>query len=291
MVSLSSIRTLQSIERALVEAKAKVPLNKTWRGLHDFYGVGAVEGAMLLLSATDRATLRQLVIQRCNIDLLQEGGQAMKRLAVADRMGLSQETNNEKLSGKAVASDMVLIGSASGSIILPVGDLNLPAGMLIQCHYSHLEGLERIVLVENQAVMYRLSWYQWPESVKNDVMLFRGSPQHTPAAVTQAIQSVKGVVCFPDFDPQGLMNSMTQPGCTGIIMPTSGEIDRLHSRNLNKDDTYLEQAQARHWLRTRATGFAPAITVLSREIALAQEAMTGCELEVVPWATEAIQTP
>lgn len=281
MRMLDDKRTLKTIERALVEARMRVTLTKTWRDLHHQYGVGRLDGRMLALTASDRATLRELVKHHCNIDLLAGGGQTLQRIADAGRMELSQEIPNEKLSGAAVASDMVLIGSPMGTVPLPGRSVNIPPDMLIQCHYSHLHGLSRVVLVENLAVMYALNRYRWPEGLADAVMLFRGSPQMVPAAVTNALRGVDEVVCFPDFDPQGFLNSLTQPGCTGIVMPTWPAVRSLREKGLIKVATFDKQHKARQWLTDRVSAYAPAHTMLVERLAIAQEAMPDCDLVLV----------
>ncbi len=278
MLELDTRRTLESIRRALVEARSQVRLTKTWTDLHEFYGVGSIQGRALLLTDTDRRTLRELVKQHCNIDLLAEGGTALQQLTTGDRLALGQQIANEKLSGNPVAADMVLIGSATGQLVLPDHTLRLPLGMLIHCHYSHLHGLQRLVLVENLAAMYALASYHWPANLLDTVMLFRGSPQDLPTAVTRAISGVEQVICFPDYDPQGLMNSLTQQHGTGVIIPTDEAVRALCGRGLSKSARYYNQAGAREWLAKQHPTYPPSKAILAGKIAISQEAMLGCEL-------------
>lgn len=281
MLDLDSRRTLDSIKRALVEARTKVRLTNTWSDLHAFYGVGNIQGRDLVLTASDRMNLRELVKQQCNIDLLADGGTALQQLISEDRNTLAQQISNEKLSGKPVTEDMVLIGSASGQLVLPEQTLQLPAGMLINCNYSHLHGLEQLVLVENLATMRELHSYCWPESLCDAVMLFRGSPQFLPSAVTSAISGIQKVFCFPDYDPQGLMNSLTQARGAGIITPTAAGIEELCAKGLSKSDRYYNQAGARQWLAKQHPSLPHAQAILAGKIAISQEAMFGYSLELV----------
>lgn len=272
--------TLKTIETALVEARSQVALTATWRGLHTGYGVGAIKGKKLLLSAEDRTLLRELVMRHSNIDLLAGAGASIKQLGKQGRIPLAGQTPNEKLSGLPVATDMVLVGTATGELVLPGSTIRLPPGMVISCHYSQLHGLDRVVLVENLAPMYVLDDYLWPGDTGESVMLFRGSPQHSPAAVTNALKGVGSIICFPDYDPQGLRNSYTEHANhhAGVIVPTASTIQQMLVANVGKSHDYENQEDARRWLGKHRGGDDFVADMLSRRIALSQEAMIGCEL-------------
>lgn len=281
MRQLDNKQTLKAIETALVEARSRVSLTETWRDLHSSYGVGVIKRKQLLLSPSDRTALRELVKVRCNIDLLAGVGASIKQLGSNDRTTLSQQIPNEKLSGLPVAADMVLVGTAGGELALPGGTICLPPGMLISCHYSQLHGLDMVVLVENLAPMYALADYLWPGDTGAAVMLFRGSPQHSPAAVSKALKGVERVICFPDFDPQGMRNSFTEvANLAGIIVPTMATVHGLLTARLNKAEQFAEQEDARRWLETFRSEYGCVSFMLSQRVALSQEAMTRCELDV-----------
>ncbi|MEH6541640.1 DUF7281 domain-containing protein [Halopseudomonas sp.] len=279
MQQLDNRLTLKTIETALVEARSQVALTATWRDLHTGYGVGAIKGKKLFLSAADRTLLRELVMRHSNIDLLAGAGASIKHLGSNDRTTLSQQIPNEKLSGLPVAADMVLVGTASGELVLLGNTIRLPPGMVISCHYSQLHGLDRVVLVENLAPMYVLDDYLWPGDTGESVMLFRGSPQHSPAAVSNALKGVGSIICFPDYDPQGLRNSFTEhANLGGVIVPCESTTDQLLAAGLNKPDLFSKQEDARRWLDINRGELGYVTDLLARRIALSQEAMIRCEL-------------
>lgn len=280
MRPLDNKQTLKSIENALVEARSQVPLTATWRDLHTGYGIGSIKGKQLRLSPEDRTSLRELVKARCNIDLLAGAGKGLSQISNLDRMTLSGMMANEKFSGVPVAEEAVLVGSPTGQLTLAGGTVQLPTGMLVSCHYTQLHGLPRVVQVENLAPMYALDQYQWPEETGTAVMLFRGSPQHSPAAVRKALAEVDEVICFPDYDPQGLRNSFTENSrLAGVILPSRSTIETLMAANLNQPEKFAKQENARRWLEAHRSDNESVDFVLSRRVALSQEAMTGCALE------------
>ncbi|MAG64982.1 MAG: hypothetical protein CMK74_03805 [Pseudomonadales bacterium] len=290
MRQLGNKQTLKSIEAALVEARSQLALTATWRDLHIGYDIGTIKGKRLLLSSADRAALRELVKVHCNIDLLAGAGGSLKQISGSDRTALSQQIPNEKLSGLPVAADMVLLGNPRGVLALPSGVINLAPGMLVSCHYAQLHGLERIVVVENLSPMYALANYHWPGDTATAVMLFRGSPQHSSAAVSKALEGVREVFCFPDYDPQGLRNSFTENArLSGLIAPSEATVEHLLTMGLNKTIEFEKQADARSWLKNHRHDDALVAPMLSQRIALSQEAMVGCELHIrriEPTATE-----
>jgi hypothetical protein len=107
-------------------------------------------------------------------------------------------------------------------------------------------------------------------------MLFRGSPQITPAAVTKALSEVKRVICFPDYDPQGWMNTLTAKA-QGIVVPSMSAIEDIVSEEWDKPQDYEKQQVAREWLGKVDLPLVQ--DMLKRELALSQESMAGMELE------------
>jgi len=279
---LDNIQTLRMIEKVVVEGRDSVVLNKTWEDIHAFLGIGTRRHRHLLLTRQDRETLNTMVSQRISVDLRSGGGKAVTGLASLGRAELSQVTPYEKLSGKPVTEDIVLIGSPSGVVKLPDTSIALPAGMAVNCHYAHLHNLDTVVMVENLASMYCLNSYPFPECFRDAVMLFRGSPQLTPVAVSKAIEGVGQVICFPDYDPQGLMNSLTQRKSVGMLVPSMADIQHLLALKLNKAADFDKQDAARRWLAVHAAHLPCVSFMLNHRVALSEEAMTRItRLEIV----------
>lgn len=281
---LFSKAVVTTIDQALRSSKSQVPLSAVWRDLHVTYGVGSRTGSskILKLAQADYRLLRTLVKQHAGLDLLDvDGSTTLAQMTNASRLEIAAHLPNEKLSGVSVTHDMVLIGSHSGHLTLADGEYRIPVGSAMSCHHSQLRGLDTIVLVENLALMYALHRYQWPDAVVGHLMLFRGSNQQSPAAVTKALDGVKRVICFPDFDPQGLMNSLTQRKSIGMVLPSAASIAALSARGLNKAPEFAKQEVARGWLARNAANLSCVQHMLSERLALSQEAMLGCDLDVV----------
>ena len=251
--------------------------------MHTLYDIGQLKGAnRLALSDNDRRHLRELVKHQTGVDLLAvDHEMSLSRLKGASRLDIARHLPNEKLSGRSVTEDIVLIGSATGRIVLPGGTIDVLPGMTVSCHHKHLHGLHRVILVENLATMHALEQYPWPAQLDGSVMLFRGSVSQSPKAVTEVVNQAREVVCFPDYDPQGVMNSLTQSKSAGIVMPDKSGIDLMLAKGLNKDDLFFKQDAAKQWLRTNASTLPYVADMLIRGIALSQEAMTQCQTMVV----------
>lgn len=274
---------LNTIDKALRSHAATVTHNRTWQQLHTLYDIGQLKGAnRLTLSSKDHRHLRELVKQQTGVDLLAvDHEMSLSRLKDASRMDIARHLPNEKLSGRSVTEDMVLIGSATGRIELPGGCINVLPGMTVSCHHQHLHGLRSVILVENLATMHALEHYSWPAQLDGSVMLFRGSVSQSPKAVAEVVNQVSEVVCFPDYDPQGVMNSITQSKSVGIVMPDKAGIDLMLDKGLNKYDLFIKQDAAKQWLQTSASTLPYVADMLSRGVALSQEAMTQCQTMVM----------
>lgn len=279
---LKTSQTIGTITRVLRRCADKVHLTNTWRSLHRLHGVGTLAGRSLILDEQDRLHLRQLLIHHIGFDPLIHNADALQ----GDRIERSQ-FRDEKVGGGKVSEGIVMVGSASGTLALASGTYHIPAGSTLNVPATELADSARIVLIENLTVMYALQRYHWPEAVRDLPMLFRGSPQVSPAAVTAALASegILEVICFPDYDPQGLFNSLTLPKVTALLVPTSETIARLVDSNRDKPDDFWRQQQAREWLRSQPI---PAVQrLLADELALSQESMAGetLELALAPHST------
>lgn len=274
---------LAAIENALKKGKSKVPLNGIWKGLNETYGVGQRIGATssLELRSSDYSLLRVLVKQNTGLDVLdQDGSISLSTAREADRMTLAQHIPNEKTFGVRVAADKVLVSSVTGRLTLSDGEYRIPAGSALSCHYSQLQGLKQVVLVENLAPMYALDRYAFPDELVDVPMLYRGSPHHLVEAVTQGLEGVDQVICFPDYDPRGLLNSLTQKKGVGLIVPHGTTIDALIGARLTKHDDFDRQSAERTWLQANARHYQFVDRMLSDRLALSQEAMAGYPLRL-----------
>lgn len=268
-------RSITTITNAVRRRSDKVQLNATWAQLNQNYGIGTQIGSgTLQLTESDHRTLRAMLKRDMTFDPLLQGTSDLN----GDRLELAAKTRNEKVSRATIADQIVMVAALSGELTLASGAYRHPAGGTLSVPANELQGLNRVLLVENLHVMFSLHRYQWPEEVRHLPMLFRGSPQLTPAAVMKALNGVSEVVCFPDYDPQGLMNTFTLKA-SAIVLPTSETIERIVDARLDKPADFAKQVAARNWLRKLQNG--PVETLLSRELAISQESMAGMQLEVL----------
>lgn len=273
MSIFDNIRAIKPVVIAIRQDARKVKVNATWLSLNTTYGIGKRLGATYLtLTNAELHTVRMMLQSETGIDALLVSMEELE----GDRLALAKKSRNEKLAQLNPGHLVVMIASLSGQIQLVTGVYSHPAGGVLNVPAEELHGLDTVILVENQAVMFAVNEYHWPSEVMHLPMLFRGSPQITPAAVTRALSGVRNVICFPDFDPQGWMNTLTAKA-EGILVPSANTIAEIVASQWDKPRDYDKQDVAREWLQ-RVT--IPMVQdMLLRKLALSQESMAGMELE------------
>ncbi|HGM6965044.1 TPA: hypothetical protein ACKQDH_002530 [Pseudomonas aeruginosa] len=271
---LTDKRSIATVTNAVRRHSDKVQLNSTWTRLNQDYGIGTRNGSgVLQLTESDHRTLRAMLHRDMAFDPLLHGASALS----GDRLDLASRTRNEKVSRAKIADRIVMIASLSGELTLASGSFRHPIGGTLSVPAKEMQGLDRVLLIENLHVMFGLHQYLWPVEVRHLPMLFRGSPQITPAAVTTALSGVSEVVCFPDYDPQGWMNALTL-NARAIVLPARSTIQRIVFDKLDKPRDFAKQHAAQDWLRAQQIGAVD--TFLRQEVAISQEAMAGMALEL-----------
>lgn len=272
---LTNKRHLTAIMNAVRRNKDKISLTDTWRQIHQLYGVGTKHGtSALVLTAEDHQTLLALVRKDMSLDPLEHSTAALE----GDRLALAAISRNEKISGRAVGEGLVLVAHPSGRVLLPSGEYQHPRGGTLNVQGIDLHGLERVLLVENLSVMLAAHRYQLPTELQDVPMLFRGDRQWSPRAVSAAREGISDLISFPDYDPQGLMNSLTA-GASAVVVPASATIARILEARLNKPADFDRQSAAVEWLERG--GAAIAADMLCRRLAISQESMAGQVLELI----------
>ncbi|MBM7059341.1 hypothetical protein JQX08_01345 [Pseudomonas sp. UL073] len=269
--------TTQMIEMAakvIREGKDSIHLNKTWLRIHEFGRVGTRSGTRLTFSQPDRRNLHQLLLDQTGFDAWKDDLALLNQ----GRANVALTFRNEKLAKKKVREDLVTVSSRSGTVRLASGDYRHPRGGCIQVPFSEIHQAASVVLVENLSVMLIPEEYLWPDIISEEaVLLFRGGPQDNPAAVTQALSGVAEIVAFPDFDPQGLLNSLTLKRCVGIIHPSAIAAQAAKACQRDKPSSFAQQHDARRWLEAkRSIQFVD--YMLRDGVAITQESMQGVEL-------------
>lgn len=227
---LTNKRHLTAIMNAVRRKQDKITLTDTWRQIHQLYGVGTKHGtSALVLTAEDHQTLLAVARKDMSLDPLKHSTAVLK----GDRLALAAIFRNKKVSGRMVGEGLVLVAHPSGRVLLPSGDYQHSRGGTLNIQASDLHGLERVLLVENLSVMLAAHRYQMPAQLQDVPMLFRGDRQRSPKAVSAARVGNSDLISFPDYDPQGLMNSMTT-GASAVVVPAPATIARILEARLNK---------------------------------------------------------
>lgn len=273
MSIFGNMRAIKPVVIAIRQDARKVQINSTWSRLNNDYKIGKKLGNNhLLLTEFDLQTVRLMLKKEAGVDALNVSLEELE----GDRLAVAKKTRNEKLARSKTGDRIVMVASVSGQLQLTSGVHSHPIGGSLSVPAEELHGLEAVLLVENQAVMYAVHEYRWPNEVKHLPMLFRGSPQITPAAVTKALSGVKQVICFPDYDPQGWMNTLTAKA-HGIVVPSMRAIESIVFEEWDKPMDYAKQHVAREWLGR--VDLPRVQDMLRRALALSQESMAGMELE------------
>lgn len=273
MSIFGNMRAIKPVVNAIRQDARKVQLNSTWSRLNNDYKIGKKLGNnYLTLTESDLQTVRLMLKKETGLDALNLSLEELE----GDRLAVAKKSRNEKLARTKTGDRIVMVASVSGQLQLATGVYTHPVGGSLSVPAEELHGLDTVLLVENQAVMYAVHEYRWPNEVKHLPMLFRGSPQITPAAVTKALSEVKRVLCFPDYDPQGWMNTLTAKA-HGIVVPSMSAIESIVFEEWDKPLDYAKQHVAQEWLSRVDLPLVQ--DMLRRELALSQESMAGMELE------------
>lgn len=275
MIMLINKRSIHTVTAALRRNSSKVSLNSTWIRLNEDYGIGTLIGTSTLrLSEADHGTLRAMLKRDMTFDPLVDSAAALE----GDRMELAHKVRDEKVSRKTVADHIVMVAALSGEMTLASGTYRHPVGGTLSVPADELHGIKQVLLIENLHVMFALQRYQWPEEVKHLPMLFRGSPQITPKAVKSALSGIEQLISFPDFDPQGWMNTLTAKA-HAIIIPSAEAVKRIVDAKLDKPRDFDKQLNARIWLGKHEVEQVRAM--LRDELAISQESMAEMPLDLL----------
>lgn len=278
MSIFSTIRAIKPVVIAIRQDARRVQINATWSKLNKDYNIGTKVGSnQLALTEVELHTIRMMLKREAGVDALHVSLEELE----GDRIAVAKKSRNEKLARLKTGDRIVMVASVSGQLQLASGSFSHPVGGSLSVPAEELHGLEAVLLVENQAVMFAAHEYRWPSEVQHLPLVFRGSPQITPAAVTKALSGVKQIICFPDYDPQGWMNTLTAKA-NGIVVPSMSAIDDIVAEEWDKPQDYTKQHVAREWLGK--VNIPRVNDMLARELALSQESMAGMELEYLCFA-------
>lgn len=272
---LRSKRSIEMISKLVRMGNDSVGLGKLWKTIHRDYGVGEVNGSKLLLSPADRQALRNLLIEKVNWDPV------ASRKVEGSRLELASHTRVEKASNEVIGRNLVLVSSPEGRVDLAGYQYMIPTGGTLALQVDLLARLDRVVMVENLAVLLGAHLYKMPEELAGAPWVFRGSPQFSPATAAMLANDTPNVFYFPDTDPQGLANSLNATNCSGVISCTLDGFHDLKDSNLDKPHDYMNQLHVMDGLLR--SGHPLATLLKELRTAFSQESMTGRQLKI--WHT------
>jgi hypothetical protein len=174
MSIFGNMRAIKPVVIAIRQDARKVQINSTWSRLNNDYKIGKKLGNNhLLLTEVDLQTVRLMLKKETGVDALNVSLEELE----GDRLAVAKKSRNEKLARSKTGDRIVMVASVSGQLQLASGVYSHPIGGSLSVPAEELHGLDTVLLVENQAVMYAVHEYRWPNEVKHLPMLFRGSPK------------------------------------------------------------------------------------------------------------------
>lgn len=247
------------------------------------YRCGHLHNGKLVFTAQDKLELRQRVAEETGFDPLRE------RLP-DDRLTVAKHHANEKLAGKPVSEDYLLLNSPDGELCINGGRITLqPASIMtagVFCPSSGIEIVDHdaLVVVENLPVMSLCHAFEMPQSVRRALWVYRGDPK-TGSKINVCHDFIdrfganKTVVVFSDMDPKGLEIALTMPHAHYWLGPVPESWQTwLQKQEVGNHDGYYIQARSMAYLQ-RQSGAGGLSEPMSTLIACLQKERSSCRQE------------
>ncbi|MBE0508433.1 MAG: hypothetical protein IBX50_17225 [Marinospirillum sp.] len=257
---------IAAIERLLKSDKLKVKRNKTWDSICVETGAGAVVGKEIHFASADKQRLRAYIASACGVDPQfdsRSGG----------RMAMASHDASEKLTSDSVFGHLVVIATAGKSEIKVNGDtIKTPAGSVLSVLPENLDRehlkTQKLVIVENGAIMPYWHEIQLPGNWKDSVIIYRGHRENmrTVAEIAR-IQPDEQLGWFFDFDPAGLALGFDQG--KGVLMIPEAWSSFDSKTGFNQPHKYHDQKNALNRIKKQATGELHAIVAHMEKHSLA----------------------
>lgn len=237
------------IERFLKSDKLKVKRNKTWDSICLETGAGAVVGKEIHFASADKQRLRAYVASVCGLD-----PQFDSRLG--GRMAMAGYDASEKLTSDSVFGHLVVIATAGKSEIkVNGGTIKTPAGSVLSVLPENLDRehlkTQKLVIVENGAIMPCWHEIQLPGGWKDSVIIYRGHRENmrTVAEIART-QRDEQLGWFFDFDPAGLALGFDQG--KGVLMIPEAWAGFNSETRFNQPNKYHDQKDALNRIKRQA---------------------------------------
>lgn len=247
---------IAAIERFLKSDKLKVKRNKTWDSICVETGAGAVVGKEIHFASADKQRLRAYIASACGVDPQfdsRSGG----------RMTMASHDASEKLTSDSVFGHLIVIATAGKSEIKVNGcTIKTPAGSVLSVLPENLDRehlkTQKLVIVENGAIMPCWHDIQLPNEWQDSVIIYRGHRENmrTVAEIGRT-QPDEQLGWFFDFDPAGLALGLDQG--RGVLMIPEEWSSFDSQTRFNQPDKHFVQQVALNRIKRQATGELQAI--------------------------------
>ncbi len=230
------------------------PVSALGHEVTERYRCGHLHNGKLVFTAQDKLELRRRVAEETGFDPLRE------RLP-DDRLTVAKHHANEKLAGKPVSEDYLLLNSPDGELCINDGRITLqPASIMaagVFCPSSGIVTVEHdaVVVVENLAIMSLCASFELPSIARRALWVYRGDPKtgsktNVCRDFVKRFGADKTVIVFSDMDPKGLEIALTMLHASHWLGPVPGYWQTcLQKRGLGNRDGYYLQARSMAYLK------------------------------------------
>jgi len=237
----------------------------------------------LVFTAQDKLELRRRVREETGFDPLRES-------LPDDRLEIAKFHANEKLAGKPVSDDYLLLNSPDGFVCINDKQITLhpesiPAAGLF-CLNSGIESVDHdaLVVVENLAIMSLCASFELPPMARRALWAYRGDPKTGSKTnvchdFVDRFGANKTVVVFSDMDPKGLEIALTMPHANYWLGPVPESWQTwLKKQEVGNSDGYYLQARSMTYLK-RLSGAGALSEPMSALIECLQNERSSCRQE------------
>ncbi|MBE0437913.1 MAG: hypothetical protein IBX56_19200 [Methylomicrobium sp.] len=259
------------------------PVSALGREVTERYRCGHLHNGKLVFTAQDKLELRRRVAEETGFDPLRE------RLP-DDRLTVAKHHANEKLAGKPVSEDYLLLNSPDGFVRINDKQIMLypesitAAGLF--CLNSGIATVEHdvLVVVENLAIMSLCASLELPPLARRALWVYRGdsktgSKTNACRAFVDRFGANKTVVVFSDMDPKGLEIALTMPHANYWLGPVPESWQTwLKKQEVGNHEGYDTQAMSMAYLK-RLSGAGALSEPMSALIECLQNERSSCRQE------------
>jgi len=242
---------IAAVERLLRSDKTTVQRNKTWDTICAETGAGSVVGKEIHFTPTDKQRLREYIASESGLDPQFDS-------RAGGRMAMAHHDASEKLTSDSVFGHLVVLATTGSAAVKVNGDtIRTPPGSVLSVlpqdlDREHLK-TQKLMIVENGAIMPHWRDIQLPNDWKHSVIMYRGhrANMRTVADIARS-QPEEKLGWFFDFDPAGLALGIDQG--RGRLMIPEQWFNFDSKTGFNQPGKYRDQSAAMDRIKRKATG-------------------------------------